>query len=404
MNTVDKVSFETTWGYSDLYTVAINNGEWKWYYMQPVTSASYTTTASSHLWMYFFGMYDTSSLNKINQPYAYGGVSDTALADLIESFNTYGAYVFSVNQSQFRVETNGYNMAVNIPLNPAYTGLTSGMSAITLYSSFLYTEGCLSKDTNSLCSGAKIDMVTNDPSRYYERFGIGYAYQEGTNPDTTNKNYPYFQSKIVPLFADAIYYSFTGVTGTSTSWSTAFGNQNKYGRYNAKLASFASGYNNPKSWTGPNATKAYDRIVGLYRVDSGMGILFSPEIVNALDTSSFTGNFITGATPLYTGNTFMVAGDVDRSTQLRINITIPSDSPNSTSNPSYVGQNSNCVLAMDKICLMDGSGNLIGVAQFDEAIPLGGKVQPLEFTLPVDGGINTDGVYNRGIINPSFSS
>ena len=399
MYKIDKTSIATVKDISDLYTVAIHPTEWKWYYLDPVTSPTYKTESTNHLWMSLMGMYDQSSLNMLNQPYAYGGVLDTSLADLVSAFGTYGAYVFSINQEQYRVETNGYNLAINIPLNSAYTGMTSGLTATTLYSSFFYTEGCLGKDTSSLCSGAKIDMVTSEPSRIFETYGIGYSYVEGSNPNPADTDYPYFQSKVVPLFSDSIYYTFTGSTGTSVSWSTGYGETNRYGRFNGQLAGFRAGQTNPTRW---NTSYGYDRVVGLYYIDKGVGVLFSPEIVNALDLTAFSGSFYTGATPTHSGTTFVVTSDIDYSTQLKINLTIPSDEPNATSNPSYIGQNDGCDLAVDKICLHASDGSVVAIAQLDEALVMG-NVQPLEFMLPLDSGINENGLNLRGRIDPGFT-
>lgn len=400
MYTIDKTTVNTIRSISeDLYTVAIYPSEWKWYYLDPVTSPNYKNQSTNHLWMSLLGIYDQSSLNMLNQPYSYGGVQDTSLADLIDAFSNDGAYVFAINQDQYRVETNGYNLAINIPLDSSYTGMTSGLTATTLYSSFFYTEGCLNKDISTMCSGSKIDMVSSEPSRVFENYGIGYAYVDGLNPNVSDPNYPYFQSKVVALFNDYIYNTFTGSTGTSVSWSTGYGQNNRYGRFNGQLAGFRAGQTNPSRW---NTTYGYDRAVGLYFIDKGVGVLFSSEIVKALDTTKFSGSFYTGATSIESGTTFVVTTDIDYSTQLEINLTIPSNEPNSTTNPSYIGQNDGCELAVDKLCLHDSNGGVVAIAQFDEALVLG-KIQPLAFKVPLDSGINENGLFNRGRIDSGFT-
>jgi len=395
MQKIDKVSVITKSDKSDLYTAAIYPTEWKWYYLDSVNSPNYKLSSTNHLWTGFLGLYDKSSLNQINQPYAYGGLSDTALADVISSFNTNGAYVFSLNQEQYRVELNGYNFAMRIPLNSSYTGMTSGLTATTLYTSFIYSEDSLSKTTNSLCAGVKADMITSETNGLYtEKLGVGFAKINGVNPDPTNKEYPWYSSKIAYLVCDDVYYTFTGSTGTSTSWSTGFGNENKYARFGSQLIGFRSGDTNSKRW---NTRSGYDRIVGFVDITKGMGIIFAEPLVNGLKTSDFSGSFYTGATPTNSGSTFVVTGDIDYSTQLQVNLTIQSDSPNSTSNPSFIG-NGDCGLATDKICLMDKNGMVVALAQFDEAVPLG-KITPLEFQVPVDSGINENGIFTRGRID-----
>ena len=392
---VDKVSTVTSEDKSFPYTMAIEPSEWSWYYMTSFNDVNYKTSATNHLWMYFFGLYDQFSLNKINQTYAYGGISDTAYAGLIDAFSLNGAYTFQINQTQYRVEANGYNLAINIPLDAAYTGMTSGLTATTLYSSFIYKPGCLDQATNSLCSGSKVDMLKSEDNRdYTDKLGFGFAFVDGVNPDIANPSYPWFDSGIVALVTDDVYNIFTGATGSSLSWSVGFDEENKYGKFGARLISFRGGDNNPTIWDGPG----YDRVVGFFNIKSGMGVIFDENLVNGLDISKFSGSFSTGATPTDSGSTFVVAGDIDYSTSLNVSVIIPEDSPNSTTNPSFFGQNEDCDLAFDRLCLYDEPGNVVAIAEFSEAIPLG-KITPLSFTIPVDSGINEDGVFTRGRID-----
>ena len=123
---------------SNIYTLAIGE-EMKYYQIPAYSDATFVNSSLSHLWS-FLNLRTEIDYNLANQPFANGGLLGTALEGLPDSFYNYCMVGFSIPNSNYRVQTYGQNVVVKIPLDSTYTGMTSGLTATTIYSSFIYNQ------------------------------------------------------------------------------------------------------------------------------------------------------------------------------------------------------------------------------------------------------------------------
>lgn len=345
---------------SNVYTMAIGE-EIKYYQIPAFNDVNFLNSSLSHLWS-FFNMRTETDYNVANQPYANGGVIGTALERLPEAFYNIGGIGFSISNEKYRVQINGQNNSLYVPLNSSYTGMTSGLTATTLYSSFIYNPDILKKNPFSLCSGVQADEYKSEASpEYTNNFGIGYQYAPGKNPDTSS-NYKFFDSGLVYLMSNNVYNTFTGATGSSLTWDYLYNNTNKYAN-GARLISFEPGNG---QYTGVGG---YDRIVGAMFLNYGFGFIFDPDLVQGFDWSTVVGDptSVTGGT-FTTGQTAFNACDIDLAEILNVKIVAPPNRWTASSNGSYIGTGQDCGIATTTITLHGVDGSCYAIVKPDQAL------------------------------------
>jgi hypothetical protein len=364
---------------SSVYTMA--PGQFITYYKLPAyNDANFNTSTLSHLWGNL-SLRTLGDYNVINQSYGNGGWLNTALAGLIESFYTSGAIAFVVDNERYRNRIYGQNVAMTIPINSSFSGSTSGFSATTLYSSFVYSPANLNKSTTSICAGCIVDTYSSEASvTWTNDQGIGFKYTPGTNPNTNNTKYPYFESGVVYLMSDKVYNTFSGATGSSNSWGYLYNQTNKY-------ANGARQISTDPSNTQYLGTGGYDRIAGVLFLNSGLGFIFDKQLVQAFDTTKLNGDWttVTGATTT-SGFTNFVAADYDLAEFLNVNIVAGPNDWVSSTNSSYIGTNQDCGIAISTITLHDQNGECLAIAKPDKAIiKEEGESLVLDLKLPISG-------------------
>lgn len=371
MNKVEKVYPITEYNTSSQYNVFGDN--MTFYKVLPFSDVNFGDYAISHHWS-DLNMYSNVSYTITNQPYTDGGLLQSAFENLPSSFMNYGMIVGVINNDQYRVELDGYSFGVRIPMNPSYTGMTSGLSYTTLYSAFIYSPSELTINKKDLCGGTTIDTKTSESlQQFTSSLGLGSPYVQGVNPSSNSL----FDSGIVYLVSDNIYKTFTGGTGSSMSWGYNFSNTtNKYA-LGGRTIDIDFSYTQHQGY--------YDTIVGLVDTKSGMFYLWDKNIVEGFQWSGFTGNPLTGVTTT-SGNTYGIIQDMDTSVSLKVDIIVKPNEFTNTGNLSAIGESCNTVFT--SICLYDELGNMLGVAKPDEAvtIPTDGY-SPISLKLPISGAI-----------------
>lgn len=345
---------------SEVYTMGI--GEQITYYQIPAyNNANFLNSSLSHFWS-LFSMRTVADYNSAVQPYSEGGLGSTALQYLPEAFYNTGGIAFSIPNSNYRVQINGQNNALYIPLNSSYSGMTSGLTATTLYSSFIYQTDILQKDYTRICSGVKADTFKSEASyQQTNNLGIGFKYIDGKNPNPAS-DYPYYDSGIVYLVTDSIYNSFSGATGSSLSWGYLYDNEQKYAN-GARTISF------DPSQTQYLGTGGYDRIVGAMFLNYGLGFIFDPTLVQAFDWSTVNGNPATVSGGTFTsGQTAFNAADMDISENLYVKIMMAPDQWTSSSNSSYIGTGQKCAIAASTLTLHNLQGDCVAIVKPNQAM------------------------------------
>ena len=380
---------------SSVYSMGLGP-EITWYKLPAYNEVGFTSSGLAHIWGYL-GVYNQASINMMNLPQAQGGFIGTALERLSGAFENTGAVAFSITSDNYRVSIDGTNIALLIPLDMNYSGVTSGMSATTLFSSYIYNPGILDKNISSLCSPSDADSYRSEPSqRYTAELGIGYEYVPGTNPNSSS-DYPYFDSGITYLVADSIYKTFTGATGSSISWGYGYNVANKY-QNGAPLITFDPSNPNPNGFTG---TGGYDIITGAFFNNFGFGIIWDPNLVGAFKWSASTGNFnsTSGAT-FSSGDTIFNAADLDFAEKVRVNIVMDAMQFNQSGNPSYIGLgNEDCGTAFTTLTLHDDVGNCVAIVRPDEAVvKTEGQYKIFDLDLPISGDITDSLADTRGLL------
>lgn len=376
---------------SNVYTMGIGQ-EMKFYQVPAYNNPSFLTSSLSHLWG-FFDMRTEVDYNTTNLPYANGGLLGTALEQLPNAFYNTGAVAFSIPNTNYRVQVYGQNDALYIPLNSTYSGMTSGLTATTLYSSFTYQPDILEKDVASLCSGVMADEFKSESAyEYTNNLGIGYQYIEGKNPNPAS-DYTYFDSGLVYLVTDSVYNTFSGSTGSTLSWSSGYNTKNRYAN-GARLISF------DPSNTQYTGVGGYDRIVGAMFLNYGLGFIFDPDLVGAFDWSTVMGDptSITGGT-FTTGQTAFNASDMDISENLEVKIVAKPNEWVASPNSSYIGTGQDCGIATTTITLHDKMGNCLAMVKPNTAL-IKERDNYLIFNLelPLSNPIQTSLADTRGTI------
>lgn len=383
---------------SSVYTMGFGE-EIKYYQIPAYNDPNFLNSSLSHLWS-FFSMRTETDYNTVNRPFANGGLLNTAIEKLPEAFWSNGMVGFSIPNDNYRVQIDGKNIALYIPLNSSYTGMTSGLTATTLYSSFVYSVDNLKKSPTSLCAGVTVDTYKSEAAyEYTNNFGIGYKYVVGKNPvglTVNQENYPYFDSGVVYLVSDSVYNTFSGATGSSTSWSYQYNNDLKYS-LGARTISF-EGSNTQYTGVG-----GYDRVVGAMFLNYGIGFIFDPDLVKGFDWSTVNGDptSLTGGT-FTSGQTAYNAADLDLAETLVVKVIADENTFKSTTNSSYMGLGSaaaSCGIATTTITLHNQTGDCLAIAKPDAAlIKQQGQYLIFDLSLPVSGPIQDSLADTRGLI------
>jgi len=376
---------------SNIYTVAIGE-EMKYYQIPAYSNATFVNSSLSHLWS-FFNLRTETDYNLANQPFANGGLLGTALEGLPDSFYNHGMVGFSITNTNYRVQLYGQNVGVKIPLDSTYTGMTSGLTATTLYNSFIYNPDILKKDFTSLCSGVQADEYKSEPAyEYTNNKGIGFKYIDGKNPNPASP-YKFYDSGLVYLVSNDVSYTFSGATGSSTSWGYLYGQTSKYAN-GARTISFEPGNT---QYTG---TGGYDRVIGAMFLNYGFGFIFDPDLVKGFDWSTVTGDptSLTGGT-FTSGQTVFNGADMDIAEILNVKIVADGNTWQSTTNPSYIGTGADCGIALSTITLHNSVGDCLAIVKPNMAlVKEDGKYLIFDLELPLSENIQTSLADSRGIL------
>lgn len=388
MKAVQNVSTIINTDKSDLYNVY--GTEITGYKVLPFTDANFNNYSASHTWT-LVGMYNQISSNLRNKSVTEGGLLDTSFYNIPNAFLNDGMVLLSLNNDTYREKINAYDFAIKIPLDSSYTGMTSGLTATTLYTSFIWDKDCLSTNPTELCAGTIQDSKTSESSvRWTNDIGIGNKFVNGVNPIAPPN---LFDSGVAYLVTDSVYLTFTGGTASTMSWSSGFGLPNKYAKNAARSI-------NP-SFSQTQYPGTYDVVVGMVDINAGIVCIWNNNLVQGFNWSGFTGDPLTGATTT-SGNTYAVIGDMDTSVSVSIDIMAEPGEWNYTTNPSMNGQN-NCGTVVTKICLYDEVGNLMAIGVPDEAIAVPpNKYTNLNLVADISGSIDQTGIWaTRGVtLNP----
>ena len=246
----------------------------------------------------------------------------------------------------------GQNIELKIPLSGGtFTGTTS---ASTLYSAFIDTESLKVKSTRSTCDPYLIDLAYSEPNKMFTNdFGIGYTYQLGSNPISTqttkdpnsNKRNPnnVFNSGIVILMSND-WEPWSGSSSAKT-WSDGYNVVNKYTKEAAPLI----------TPSGPN----HDVASGAFFTNSGLGFIWAEDFVNNFNWSGGTGGTGTTMVTFSPSESYFNASDIDTSTKLQIDVIMEPGEFNTSLNQSYIEDSlengSNCDVAYNTITLNDST-------------------------------------------------
>ena len=144
---VDSVFTKTEANKSDLYNIFGNS--MTIYKALPYSDPNFYSYPTSNFWS-AIGMFSDINYNIQNKPANNGGILGTSIGNLPSAYMNTGMLVFSIDNNKYRTQLNGHNFAIHIPLDSSYTGMTSGLTATTLYSAFIWDPSCL-ETTGSIC-------------------------------------------------------------------------------------------------------------------------------------------------------------------------------------------------------------------------------------------------------------
>lgn len=384
MQPVDKVEASFKEHKSEAYNIFALNSDGSpnitAYHILGFNHPNWLNTQTSHLATHL-NMYGLVSLNTMSQQYPVG-LSGTAFQDLYTSLSDTGVVVLDIKSNNYRTCLDG-TFAINVPLDPSYTGMTSGLTATTLYSSYIWDPTALELANGNFCAATKLDRQRSEANSFYtdNLLGIGNPRIEGVNP----KQDGIFDSRVAFLMTNDVYYTFTGSTGTSVGWDYNFGLENQFTKGRRPIAT---------DLTNTYIQGFYDRVQGMIDINSGLLFLWGP-VAEAFDWTQFTGDkYTTGATPNASGTTIIDARDWDYQVGVKISVIIKNDMYNNTNNPSMIG-NTNCNTVFNRVCFYNKFGDLLAQAVLNTPKELNGSFIPMEFFLPTAGIIEdtSDRVY-----------
>jgi hypothetical protein len=365
---------------STVFTVAYN-GEFTMSKIASVNDASFKTDGINSVWS-LFDLYSQKKFDALNNTYADGGINDTVWQELISAYETNGMIMFQVDESNWRKSISAQNIEIKWPLNSSYSGATSGLSATTLYSSFIDEKSIRTKSTNSVCDPQIVDTLYSEPSvSFTDNFGIGYKYQVGDNP--TNDSVQYQSGMVFLMSNDSNAWS---GTPSGKSWSTLYNIPNKY----TKGADLITPIGNDR-----------DVASGVYFVNSGIGFIFDTDFVKGFNWAGATGG--TGTTGVsFVGNeAYFNAADIDTKTTLQVDVILQTEDFTQSLNDSYredsIENGTNCDVAYNTITFHDSAGRCLVYAKASEAIiKPEGDFSVITLDIPVDGNIQESLADTRG--------
>ena len=381
---------------SNVFTMAFGS-ELKFTYLNSVNDAGFKTNKYNSLWS-MFNLNSQKTFDSYNVDYSEGGMKGTLWESILDAYNTNGMVMFEVSDQNWRKSIDGQNIELKIPLSGGtYTGTTS---ATTLYSAFIDTESLKTKSTRSTCDPYLLDLAYAEPNKMFTNdFGIGYSYQVGTNPISTqtieknpnvlNKrnNGNIFNSGIALLMSND-WEPWSG-TSTAKTWSDGYNVVNKYTKEAAPLI----------TPSGPNR----DVAAGAFFVNSGLGFIWAEDFVNNFDWSGGTGG--TGTTMVTFGpsEAYFNGSDIDTSTKLQIDAIMEPSDFNTSLNQSYIEDSlengANCDVSYNTITLNDSQGRCLVVAK--SATPVVKRVNDysiVTINIPIDGDLSTSLAVSRGCV------
>lgn len=337
-------------------------------------TSGFTSSDKTHL-LSLLNLYTENIVDDYNKTFVDGGILNTSINDMVNAYKNSGFVFFEVPDTNWAVSLNGYNFRIRIPLDSTYSG-TTGLSATTLYTSFIKQPWSLERPSNN-CAATKIDTLNSESYKWFADKGIGYEYRVGENPDPLEL----FQNGFTLLYSDD--FNFSGASTGSTSWSSLFGKTNKYSN-GARMSNFY-----------PNGMEPADRAIGVI-FNNGFGFLWDNDVVNGFDWVSGTGVTSTSGVTFDPTLVAVEGGDIDQETKLVINLNLGPDQFNTTTNPSYyeaIKDGSNCDVSFTTIGFHDQLGNCLAIAKVDNEaiIKTEGDYQILNFEIPVGGAVD----YNR---------
>lgn len=355
---------------SDLYTIAYDS-DFTFTKIDSRNDATFYTKGTNSVWS-LLNMYSLKIFDSLNVDYSEGGLKNTFLEGILEAYNSYGLIMFEASESNWRKMVNGQNVEIKFPLDATYTGGTSGLTATTLYSSFIDSDSVKKQSTNSLCDGFVIDSLYSEPSvSWTDSYGLGYKF------NASNK---YHKSGIVFLMSNDSA-GFSGATGTSKDWSAGYGIKNKYTYDRAPLI----------TPTGPDR----DTASGIFFTNSGIGFVWEENFVKGFDFTGSTGGTGTTAVHFVGDQAYINGGDVDTRTSLQVDLILTPEMFNTTLNDSYredalMNGAKSCDTAFDSITLTDNAGNCLAVAIASEPITkIDTDFRVIKLDIPIDGNIQT---------------
>lgn len=320
-----------------------------------------TGTPYSHLWR--GPLVDIPTTNKektiFETTYNQGGLMGTAMEYWVTDVGD-NIIVADIGANAFDVGIDGLNFRLTIPLDPTYTGVTSGLTTTNLYGSYMRTNLYDRKNNTGPCSCAVMDyLLSEQDNKVTTDVGQGLPLQNGTNPDSNYYNY--YHSGIVYLFSDDIRKpSISATTATTTnSWATGFGNDCPYSQSN-KL---------PYNYTDDPINGYYtDQPVGVVDLLGGQVKIFNQDLVDSFDfTSTISGSSLTGAT-LPSSGASVTFKSYDLNQGLNITVLANRNEFTTSSNPTYDPISCDGKLYITSIDLYDDQGRLVAKALPDSPV------------------------------------
>ena len=270
-------------------------------------------------------------------PPSLGGLSGSCVSSLYDTVLN-GKYILvSIPSSSYDTLIDGKSFKLEIPLDPTYSGVTSGLSATTIYTSFISNN-----EYNTLSPGPCGERLID--SNYYEK-------------DNRVSSLNPYGDLLTLGFSDDIQRP-NGDTGKT--WSTGY----------ELTPTFTKGKLPANFITTSNVN--VDTTVGVLVNEAGLFFITHPEIVNAFNWSVATGG---------TGNTFMTFSTTDANLEIKsVSKTFTQNfslllSPETTSQltTDNITYTTNCgSLYISEICLFDDTNRPLGVATLSQPL----KVDP----------------------------
>ena len=322
---------------------------------------SYSGTPYSHLWRGPLVDIPTTAREKVNfqTTFNQGGLSGTSMEYWVTNVGD-NIIVTDISADSFEVGIDGVNFRLTIPLDPLYSGITSGLTTTNLYGSYIRTNLYDKKNNTGPCSCAVMDyLLSEQDGKVTTNIGQGLPLQNGTNPDPNYNDV--YHSGIVYLFSDDIRKpNVSGTTMVTTnSWATGFGEECPYSQRNKF----------PFNYLEDTINGFYvDQPVGAVDLLGGQVKIFNQDLVEAFDfTGASTGDSLTGATfPTSGASATFKSYDLDQG--LNITILANRNEFTTSTNPTYDPISCDGKIYITSIDLYDTQGRLVAKAMPTEPI------------------------------------